>query len=103
MQERCLAAARPGGTIVFSGLSPMGSSTNLPGAVLVREEKTVKGSYYGTACPPVDFLRYADAFESGRLPLDRLVSRTYRLDEINEGFADMLQGNTRRGVVLFGG
>jgi NDMA-dependent alcohol dehydrogenase len=100
VQELCLAVARPGGVIVFSGLAPMGSATNLPGAVLVREEKTVKGSYYGTADPPVDFLRYAEFFLHGRLPLDRLVSRTYGLDQINEAFADMLSGETRRGLIV---
>jgi NDMA-dependent alcohol dehydrogenase len=102
VQEESLAATRPGGTIVFSGLSPMGSRTNLSGAILVRQEKTVKGSYYGTANPPEDFRRYAEWYEQGRLPLDRLVSQTYRIDEINEAFADMLQGTTRRGVVLMG-
>ncbi|MGV3617382.1 MAG: alcohol dehydrogenase catalytic domain-containing protein [Fimbriimonas sp.] len=102
VQEACLGAIRPGGTAVFSGLSAMGSATNLPGAVLVREEKTVKGSYYGTANPPVDFLRYAALYAEGRLPLDRLISRTYPLEEINEAFADMLSGATRRGVVVLG-
>lgn len=99
VQEQALAALRPGGTAVFSGLAPMGTATNLPGAILVREEKTVKGSYYGTANPPIDFVRYAALFEEGRLPLDRLISRTYRLEEINEAFEDMLAGKTRRGVV----
>ena len=100
VQEQCLAVARPGGTIVFSGLSPMGTSTNLPGAILVRQEKTVMGSYYGTSNPSVDFVRYAELFESGLLPLDRLISRSYALDEINEAFADMLTGQTRRGVIV---
>jgi len=99
VQEICLEAVRPGGTVVFSGLSPMGSSTNLPGSVLVRQEKTVKGSYYGTANPPVDFLRYAEWFLEGRLPLDRMISHRYDLEQINEAFADMLAGVTRRGVV----
>lgn len=99
VQEQCLAAARPGGTVVFSGLAPMGSSTNLPGAVLVREEKTVKGSYYGAANPPIDFLRYAEWFAEGKLPLDRLISHTYPLDRIGEAFRDMLGGASRRGVV----
>lgn len=101
VQEQSLAAIRPGGTAVFSGLSPMGSATNLPGAILVREEKTVKGSYYGTANPPLDFLRYAAFFEEGRLPLDRLISRTYGLEQINEAFKDMLAGTTRRGIIRF--
>lgn len=101
VQEQCLVATRPGGTVVFSGLAPMGTSTNLPGAVLVREEKTVMGSYYGTANPPRDFVRLAREYEQGRLPLDRFISRRYALDEINEAYADMLSGRIRRGVITF--
>ena len=102
VQETCFAATRPGGTVVFSGLAPMGSATNIPGAILVREEKSVKGSYYGTANPAVDFILYAEMYAQGRLPLDRLISQTYALKEINEAFGDMLSGATRRGVVVFG-
>ena len=101
VQEQCLDAVRPGGEVIFSGLSPMGSSTNLPGAVLVRQEKTVKGSYYGSANPPVDFVQYAAWYASGLLPLDRLISKRYSLNEVNEAYADMLSGATRRGVVIF--
>lgn len=101
VQEQSLEAIRPGGTVVFSGLSPNGSATNLPGAILVRQEKTVKGSYYGTANPPVDFLRYAELYGDGALPLDRLISHRYKLGQVNEAFADMLSGKTRRGVIRF--
>jgi Zn-dependent alcohol dehydrogenase len=45
VQEQCLDAVRPGGTVVLAGVSPMGSNTNLPGAILTRQEKTVMGSY----------------------------------------------------------
>jgi NDMA-dependent alcohol dehydrogenase len=101
VQELCLDVCRPGGTIVFSGLSPMGSATNLPGARIVREETTIKGSYYGTSNPAVDFPLYADLYIKGLLPLDRLISRRFALDEINDAFEEMLSGATRRGVVLF--
>ena len=49
VQEQCLEATRPGGTLVLVGLSAMGSGTNFPGAIIARQEKTVTGSYYGTA------------------------------------------------------
>lgn len=101
VQEQCLDAARPGGEIIFSGLSAMGSTTNLPGSILVRQEKTVKGSYYGSANPPVDFVQYADWYEKGMLPLEKLITHRYELDQINEAFADMLAGKIRRGVVVF--
>ncbi|MBI3270919.1 MAG: Zn-dependent alcohol dehydrogenase [Planctomycetes bacterium] len=101
VQELCIEAARPGGQVVFVGLAPMGTATNLPGAVLVRKELTVKGSYYGTCRPARDFARIAAWYREGRLDLERLISRTYRLDEINEAYADMLSGATARGVIVF--
>jgi NDMA-dependent alcohol dehydrogenase len=101
VQELCLAAARPGGTIVFVGLSPMGSNTNLPGAVITRQEKTIVGSYYGTANTARDFPLYADLYLQGKLELERLVSKTYSLEQINEAYADMLNGELARGVIRF--
>lgn len=101
VQEAALDAVRPGGTLVLAGLSPMGSGTNLPGAVLTRQEKTVKGSYYGSVSPRRDFPLILELYKSGRLDLDTLVSRRYPLAQINEAFAEMLGGATARGVIDF--
>ncbi len=102
LQEECLAAARPGGTVVLAGIAPMGSGTNFPGAVLTRQEKTVMGCYYGTADPARDFPLYGQWYREGRLPLDRLVSHRYPLDQINQAYADLIEGKNARGVVVFG-
>jgi S-(hydroxymethyl)glutathione dehydrogenase/alcohol dehydrogenase len=101
LQEQALAAARPGGTAVLVGISPMGSATNLPGAVLTREEKTVMGSYYGTADPARDFPKLAALYLERKLDLDRLVTKRYGLERINEAYADMLTTDTARGVIVF--
>jgi len=101
VQEQCLEAARPGGIVVFAGLAPMGSATNLPGAIITRQEKTVMGTYYGSANPARDFPLYADLCSKGKLDLDLLVSKTYKLDQINEAYADMLSGKLARGVIVF--
>jgi S-(hydroxymethyl)glutathione dehydrogenase/alcohol dehydrogenase len=101
LQEAAARLCRPGGTAVFSGLSPSGSATNIPGAKLVREEKTVKGSYYGTCDAQRDFPQYARMFKEGTLPLDRLISHRYSLDQINEAYADMLSGASIRGIIRF--
>ena len=101
VQEECLEAVRPGGTVVLAGLAPMGSSTNLPGAVITRQEKTVTGTYYGSAHPARDFPRYADLYLQGQLGLDRLITKTYTLDQINDAYADLLAGKLARGVVVF--
>jgi S-(hydroxymethyl)glutathione dehydrogenase/alcohol dehydrogenase len=101
VQEQCLEAARPGGTVIFAGLSPMGSGTNLPGAIITRQEKTVTGSYYGMANTARDFPLYADLYLQGKLDLGRLISRSYRLDQINEAYNDMLSGEIARGVIVW--
>lgn len=101
LQELALEIVRPGGTVVFSGLSPNDSSTNLPGAKLVRQEKTVMGSYYGTANTARDFPLYANLWREGKLPLEKLISHRYPLEKINQAYADMLDGTSRRGVIVF--
>lgn len=99
VQEAALDAVRPGGTLVLAGLAPMGAATNLPGAVLVRQEKTVKGSYYGSVQPQRDFPMLLNLYKAGQLDLDALITQTYALDQINQAFADMLSGHTARGVI----
>jgi S-(hydroxymethyl)glutathione dehydrogenase / alcohol dehydrogenase len=101
LQELAVEICRPGGVVVFSGLSPSGSATNIPGARLVREEKTVMGSYYGTCDAKRDFPRYAQMYSNGQLPLDKLISHRYPLESINEAYADMLSGMSVRGIIRF--
>jgi S-(hydroxymethyl)glutathione dehydrogenase/alcohol dehydrogenase len=101
LQELALELARPGGTVTLAGLSAMGTATNLPGAVLVRQEKTVKGSYYGTVHAPRDFPKLLDLYMEGRLPLGKMVSVRYPLAAINEAYDTMLAGATVRGVMTF--
>jgi Zn-dependent alcohol dehydrogenase len=101
LQEQSLELTRPGGTTILVGISSMGSGTNLPGAIITRQEKTVTGSYYGTANTARDFPLYADLYMKGKLDLDRLVSKKYPLAQINEAYIDMLSGETARGVIIF--
>lgn len=101
LQELALDAARPGGSVVLAGLSPMGSATNLPGAVITRQEKTIKGSYYGSVDARRDFPLLLDYYLDGKLKLDELVSQHWQLEQINQAFDVMLTGEVARGVVVF--
>jgi Zn-dependent alcohol dehydrogenase len=100
LQELALELARPGGTVTLAGLSPMGSATNLPGARIVREEKTIKGSYYGSVNAHRDFPMLLELYTAGRLTLDSLVSRRYSLEQINQAYEQLLQGEDARGVIV---
>ncbi len=101
LQELTFEAARPGGQAIFAGLSAMGSATNLPGAVIARTEKTIKGSYYGSVSPQRDFPRLLDWYMVGKLKLDELISQTYSLEDINTAFDRMLTGEVARSIIIF--
>jgi S-(hydroxymethyl)glutathione dehydrogenase/alcohol dehydrogenase len=68
---------------------------------MALQEKAIRGTLYGSVRPNVDFPILVDLYLSGRLQIDPLVSRTYKLDEINEGFTAMRSGQVARGVVVF--
>ncbi len=101
LQETAFEATRPGGTLTLVGLTPVGSGTNLPGSVITRAEKVIRGSFYGSVLPQRDFPMFMDLYARGKLMLDELVTRRYRLDEINEAYAAMLTGDVARGIIVF--
>jgi S-(hydroxymethyl)glutathione dehydrogenase/alcohol dehydrogenase len=68
---------------------------------MVFTEKTISGTFYGSVRPNVDFPVLVDHYMNKRLNIDGLISRTYKLDEINEGFRAMMGGEVARGVVVF--
>jgi S-(hydroxymethyl)glutathione dehydrogenase/alcohol dehydrogenase len=93
------AAVRRGGTVVGVGLPPEDAMAELPASDLAREEKVVTGSFYGSCSPQVDMPIVLDLYMDGQLPLDRLISRTYPLEEINDAFAAMNAGEVARAVI----
>ncbi|MEO1121654.1 MAG: alcohol dehydrogenase, partial [Pseudomonadota bacterium] len=101
VQEACLEAVRPGGSLIFVGMPGNDETMALPSASVIRDEKLVTGSIFGSAQTGRDFARFADLYLEGRLPVDRMISRRYRLEEINEACADMLTGRSGRGVIVF--
>ena len=63
-------------------------------------EKTLYGTVYGGCNPRSDIPRLASLYKAGKLQLDELITRTYSLDQVNEGYADMLAGKNIRGVIV---
>jgi NDMA-dependent alcohol dehydrogenase len=95
-------ATRRGGTIVAVGVPGPTAQVTLPGPHLVRHEKIVTGSLYGSCRPRQDMPRVLDLYAAGKLPLDRLITKVYPLAEINAAFDDMNAGHLARGVIDFG-
>ncbi len=94
-------AIRPGGTAVIVGMAAMSVRAPITPYAMALQEKTLKGTMYGSVRPNLDFPRLVDLYLDGRLKLDQLVSRTYTLDQINEGFEALRTGQVARGVIVF--
>ena len=56
---------------------------------------------FGAADPRFDIPNLLALYKNGQLKLDELITRTYRLDQINQGYQDMLDGVNLRGVIAF--
>lgn len=89
-----------GGTLVCVGVPAPDARPSFPGPNLVRDEKIVTGSLYGSSRPSVDIPKILDLYQAGLLPLDRMISATYPLAAINEAFDDMAAGRLTRGVLV---
>jgi alcohol dehydrogenase (nicotinoprotein) len=90
-----------GGTVVVTGLAnPEKLTIHLSGAALTLFEKTVKGTLFGSANPQYDIVRLLRLYDAGQLKLDELVTRTYTLEQVNEGYQDLRDGRNIRGVLL---
>ena len=94
-------AVRKGGLAVVVGVAKPGDSTALRTMTLPFEEKTITGSYFGSARPREDFPRMLSLYLAGRLKLDELITRRYSIEEAPQAFADLEAGRNARGVIVF--
>jgi alcohol dehydrogenase (nicotinoprotein) len=67
---------------------------------LIGPQRTLKGALMGGVNPLYDIPRLIGLYRAGRLKLSELITRRYRLDQINEGFQDMLEGKNIRGLLV---
>ncbi len=99
--EQCIKATRRGGTTVLVGVGPMTERFSINALSLPLSGKTIKGSMYGNANFKVDFPMLLGLYQGGKLDLDRMVTRTYSLDEAPQAFADLESGVNARGVIVY--
>jgi S-(hydroxymethyl)glutathione dehydrogenase/alcohol dehydrogenase len=90
---------RKGGTAVMVGMTKAEAQVTLPTFDLFFNEKTLKGSKYGSGQVRRDFQRFVDLIETGRLDTNSMVSRTIKLDDVNDAFTAMEKGEVIRSVI----
>lgn len=96
-----LASVRNAGTAVVIGLAPDGVTAPIDMIDLVRGQKTLMGSFYGSTSPHETFDKLLDFYLKGKIDVEGLVTRRYHLDDINKGFDGFINGEDGRGIIPF--
>lgn len=97
--SQAFEALAKAGTAVAIGIAPKETPITVLPQSLVYGERRLIGSMYGSTRPRADFARFVDLYLAGKLKLDQLVTREWRLGEVNEAFRAMNAGQVARGVI----
>jgi len=94
-------AVGKGGVVVVTGLNKLlEPNIQLPATILTLFRKTLKGTLFGDCNPTYDIPKLLGLYQAGDLKLDEIITKTYTLDQVNEGYDDLLAGKNVRGVVV---
>jgi alcohol dehydrogenase/S-(hydroxymethyl)glutathione dehydrogenase/alcohol dehydrogenase len=95
-------ATQKAGNVVVTAITPdTVKQIDIPPLELFATQKAVMGSVYGFASPRVQVPELLRLYRTGHLRLRELITRTYALDDINQGYADLEAGKNLRGMVVF--
>jgi S-(hydroxymethyl)mycothiol dehydrogenase len=89
------------GTVVLVGVPTPEMRLEMPLLDFFGRGGSLKSSWYGDCLPSRDFPMLVDLHLQGRLPLDRFVSETIALEDVEDAFTKMHHGDVLRSVVLF--
>jgi NDMA-dependent alcohol dehydrogenase len=90
-----------GGTMVVTAVAPMAqteASINLFELAMMNKE--IKGTIFGSLNPRADIPKLLGLYREGQLKLDELITKRYPLEDINEGYRAMRDGENIRGVII---
>ncbi len=100
VMEQAFYARDLAGTLVQVGVPDPSMRIELPMIEFFGRGGALKPSWYGDCLPSRDFPALVDLYLQGRLDLDRFVSETISLDEVEEAFHKMERGEVLRSVVV---
>ncbi len=98
--KQCFEARDLAGTVVLVGVPHPDMTIELPFIELFGRGGALKSSWYGDCLPSRDFPMLIDLYLQGRLDLDRFVSETISLDEVEDSFHKMERNEVLRSVVV---
>jgi S-(hydroxymethyl)glutathione dehydrogenase/alcohol dehydrogenase len=99
---QALACVGKRGTVVVTNIHPaMELSARVSLLDLTLNEKRIQGSLFGSGNPRADIPKLLELYSAGQLPLEELVTTTYPLTGVNDGYEDMRSGKNIRGVLIY--
>ncbi|MCW0212961.1 MAG: Zn-dependent alcohol dehydrogenase [Pseudonocardia sp.] len=99
--DRAFTAVGKAGTVVLTSMGGFSDRTiSLPATVATLWKKTVKGSLFGDCNPTTDIPKLLGLYRDGDLKLDELITRRYTLEQVNEGYDDLVAGRNIRGMIV---
>jgi alcohol dehydrogenase (nicotinoprotein) len=94
-------AIRKRGIVVITGLAnPAKQTVHISGSLLTLFEKRIQGALFGSSNPFDDIPRILGLYKAGKIKLDELITTRYTLDQVNQGYEDMMAGRNIRGVII---
>ncbi|MFC9788384.1 NDMA-dependent alcohol dehydrogenase [Rhodococcus sp. NPDC127528] len=90
------------GTVVLTAMgSLLDTKVTLNLSLLTLLQKNLQGTIFGGSNPHYDIPQLLSMYKVGKLNLDDMVTRQYRLEQINDGYRDMLEGRNIRGIIRY--
>lgn len=100
--EEALILTAKAGTVVVTAMGHLTDfDVKMNCFLLSMLQKTVKGTIYGGGNSRQDIPRLLAMYKAGQLNLDDMVTRSYSLEDVNQGYQDMLDGKNIRGIITF--
>lgn len=93
------SAIRKGGVVVVTAVANPSLMIEIPSFELTLYQKRIIGSLFGSGNPHHDIRKIIRLYERGQIKLDELITRRYRLEDVNQGYDDMLAGLNIRGIL----
>jgi S-(hydroxymethyl)glutathione dehydrogenase/alcohol dehydrogenase len=91
-----------GGTCVLTAIGSLfDTEVTLNIALLTLMQKNLQGTIFGGGNPQYDIPHLLSIYKAGKLNLDDMVTRQYKLEQVNDGYKDMLEGRNIRGIIRY--
>ena len=99
--DLAIEVTRRGGRTVTAALPNPSDRLSVAAARLVAEERALMGSYVGSCVPSRDIPNFIALHKKGLLPVERMISHTLELAEINTAMERLAEGRAVRQIVCF--